>query len=256
MLYRHDEPRLEVVTQERPWSFDGDGALSRLVSEAQRIRLAHLFDPLLAVHTSVVDPQPHQITGVYKAMLPRQPLRFRTRRQTPLRDQVDLVGARTRAASERRDRLSRQKRPQERFLVGARLLVTRTLVLAQPILAALRARGVSNAPIFCRFWAVFTHYVLLWHVMGISNADAQREWRKRHPQKAAARLDAFKEKKAQGKAKKTGTTECDHDDRGVRVHLVYCGKCRQLISFSPIERVIEESHAEWLSRRSELDERE
>ena len=141
MLYRHDEPRLEVVTQERPWSFDGDGALSRLVSEAQRIRLAHLFDPLLAVHTSVVDPQPHQITGVYKAMLPRQPLRFRTRRQTPLRDQVDLVGARTRAASERRDRLSRQKRPQERFLVGARLLVTRTLVLAQPILAALRARG-------------------------------------------------------------------------------------------------------------------
>ena len=136
------------------------------------------------------------------------------------------------------------------------LLVTRTLVLAQPILAALRARGVSNAPIFCRFWAVFTHYVLLWHVMAISNADAQREWRKRHPQKTAARLDAFKEKKAQGKAKKTGTTECDHDDRGVRVHLVYCGKCRQLISFSPIERVIEESHAEWLSRRSELDERE
>ena len=60
----------------RPWSFDGDGALFRLVSEAQRIRLAHLFDPLLAVHTSVVDPLPHQITGVYEAMLPRQPLRF------------------------------------------------------------------------------------------------------------------------------------------------------------------------------------
>ena len=46
------------------------------MSEAQRIRLAHLFDPLLAVHTSVVDPLPHQITGVYEAMLPRQPLRF------------------------------------------------------------------------------------------------------------------------------------------------------------------------------------
>ena len=60
----------------RPWSFDGDGALFRLVSEAQRIRLAHLFDPLLAIHTSVVDPLPHQITGVYDAMLPRQPLRF------------------------------------------------------------------------------------------------------------------------------------------------------------------------------------
>ena len=25
LLYRHDEPRLEVVTQGRPWSFDGDG---------------------------------------------------------------------------------------------------------------------------------------------------------------------------------------------------------------------------------------
>ena len=40
------------------------------------MRLAHLFDPLLAVHTSVVDPLPHQITGVYEAMLLRQPLRF------------------------------------------------------------------------------------------------------------------------------------------------------------------------------------
>ena len=50
--------------------------LFRLVSEAQRIRLAHLFDPVLAVHTSVVDPLPHQITAVYEAMLPRQPLRF------------------------------------------------------------------------------------------------------------------------------------------------------------------------------------
>ena len=76
LLYRHDETRLEVVAAGRPWSFDGDGALFRLVSEAQRIRLAHLFDPLLAVHTSVVDPLPHQITGVYEAMLPRQPLRF------------------------------------------------------------------------------------------------------------------------------------------------------------------------------------
>jgi superfamily II DNA or RNA helicase len=30
----------------------------------------------LAVHTSLVDPLPHQITAVYEAMLPRQPLRF------------------------------------------------------------------------------------------------------------------------------------------------------------------------------------
>jgi hypothetical protein len=76
ILYRHDEPRLEVVESGRPWSFDGDGSLFRLVSEAHRIRLAHLFDPVLAVHTSLVDPLPHQITAVYEAMLPRQPLRF------------------------------------------------------------------------------------------------------------------------------------------------------------------------------------
>ena len=76
LLYRDDEPRLEVVEQGRPWSFDGDGALFRLVSEAQRIRLAHMFDPLLAVHSSDVRPLPHQITAVYEEMLRRQPLRF------------------------------------------------------------------------------------------------------------------------------------------------------------------------------------
>jgi SNF2 family DNA or RNA helicase len=76
LLYRHDESRIEIVEQGRPWSFDGEGSLFRLVSEAHRIRLAHLFDPVLAVHTSLVDPLPHQITAVYEAMLPRQPLRF------------------------------------------------------------------------------------------------------------------------------------------------------------------------------------
>ncbi len=76
ILYRDDEARLEVVAAGRPWSFDGDGDLFRLVAEAHRIRLAHLFDPLLAVHTSLVEPLPHQITAVYEQMLPRQPLRF------------------------------------------------------------------------------------------------------------------------------------------------------------------------------------
>lgn len=76
LLYRNDEQRIEVVEQGRPWSFDGEGYLFRLVSEAHRIRLAHLFDPVLAVHTSLVEPLPHQITAVYETMLPRQPLRF------------------------------------------------------------------------------------------------------------------------------------------------------------------------------------
>jgi SNF2 family DNA or RNA helicase len=76
LLYRDREPTITIVEQGRPWSFDGDGALFRLVSEAYRIRLAYLFDPLLAVHTSLVEPLPHQITAVYGEMLTRQPLRF------------------------------------------------------------------------------------------------------------------------------------------------------------------------------------
>src|SRR5580700_5711904 len=76
LLFRDNEPTLEVVEAGRPWGFDGDGSTFRLVSEAHRIQLAHLFDPVLAVHTSLVDPLPHQITAVYDSMLPRQPLRF------------------------------------------------------------------------------------------------------------------------------------------------------------------------------------
>lgn len=46
LLFRDNEPALEIVTAGRLWRFDADGALLRLVSEAQRIRLAHLFDTL------------------------------------------------------------------------------------------------------------------------------------------------------------------------------------------------------------------
>jgi SNF2 family DNA or RNA helicase len=76
LIFRDREVDLDIVEEGRPWSFDGDGALFRLVAEAQRIHLAHLFDPVLAVHTSMVEPLPHQITAVYESMLPRQPLRF------------------------------------------------------------------------------------------------------------------------------------------------------------------------------------
>jgi superfamily II DNA or RNA helicase len=75
-LYRDDEHRLGVEQHGRVWSFDADGGLLRLVTEANRIKLAHYFDPYLAIHTSIVDPLPHQITAVYGEMLPRQPLRF------------------------------------------------------------------------------------------------------------------------------------------------------------------------------------
>src|SRR4051812_33393300 len=53
LLYRDREPTLEVAETGASWCFDGDGGLFRLLSEANRIRLAYLFDPLLAVHTSL-----------------------------------------------------------------------------------------------------------------------------------------------------------------------------------------------------------
>ncbi len=76
LLGRLDEEGLSIATVERPWSFDGDGAAFQLTCEAKRIDLAFLFDPMMAVHTSNVDPLPHQITAVYESMLPRQPLRY------------------------------------------------------------------------------------------------------------------------------------------------------------------------------------
>jgi len=76
LIYRDEESTVEVTSSQGPWSFDGDGALLRLASEANRIRLAHLFDPYLAVHTSRIEPLPHQITAVYDEMLQRLPLRF------------------------------------------------------------------------------------------------------------------------------------------------------------------------------------
>ena len=75
-IYRDDEPSLELVEMGRPWSFDGDGDLLRLVSEAYRINLAWLFDPYVAITTSIIEPLPHQISAVYEEMLPRQPMRF------------------------------------------------------------------------------------------------------------------------------------------------------------------------------------
>ncbi len=76
LLGRADEASISVATLSRPWSFGGDGAAFQLAAEAKRIDLAFLFDPMMAVHTSNVDPLPHQITAVYESLLPRQPLRF------------------------------------------------------------------------------------------------------------------------------------------------------------------------------------
>ncbi len=76
MLFRSDEARLDLAAEGKPWAFDAPGAEFKLGLEAYRISQAALFDPMMAVHTSNVEPLPHQISAVYEAMLPRQPLRF------------------------------------------------------------------------------------------------------------------------------------------------------------------------------------
>lgn len=76
LLYREDEERISVGDGGLPWSFDADADLLRLASEAYRIDLAHLFDPYLALHSSTIEALPHQISAVYKEMLPRLPLRY------------------------------------------------------------------------------------------------------------------------------------------------------------------------------------
>jgi len=76
ILYRDNEANLEICIASAPWSFNASSEKFKLVSEAYRIKLAYIFDPMMAIHTSMIEPLPHQITAVYDSMLPRQPLRF------------------------------------------------------------------------------------------------------------------------------------------------------------------------------------
>lgn len=78
LIFRENEPEIQKLKEGAAFSFDGDGNHFRLVAEAFRIKLAHKFDPLLAIHTSEVRPLPHQLSAVYEIMLSpeHQPLRF------------------------------------------------------------------------------------------------------------------------------------------------------------------------------------
>ena len=75
VVFRRDQDKLKVA-QTGSRAFDASASDFKLVAEAQRISLAGLFDPMLAVATSDVQPLPHQIRAVYGELLPRTPLRF------------------------------------------------------------------------------------------------------------------------------------------------------------------------------------
>ena len=57
-------------------SYSGDPEAFLLGAEAERIRIAHQFDPLFAVNSSVVDVLPHQVEAVYRYLLPLPRIRF------------------------------------------------------------------------------------------------------------------------------------------------------------------------------------
>lgn len=57
-------------------SFDGNAERFLLGAEAERIKIAYLFDPLFAVNSSIVDPLPHQVEAVYRYLLPLPRIRF------------------------------------------------------------------------------------------------------------------------------------------------------------------------------------
>ncbi|PRY52236.1 uncharacterized protein DUF3883 [Knoellia remsis] len=74
VLRQHEDSIRLAASGMRP--FDADAGDFKIAAEAQRITLAGLFDPMLAVATSEVQPLPHQIRAVYGELLPRTPLRF------------------------------------------------------------------------------------------------------------------------------------------------------------------------------------
>ncbi len=70
LLYRDHEPRIDVVKR-AAYDLSADAAQFKLAAEALRIRMAGRFDPMLAVHTSDLEPLPHQIQAVYGELLGR-----------------------------------------------------------------------------------------------------------------------------------------------------------------------------------------
>ena len=75
LIFRDREPELEIAKKSLPWSFSGDGALFKLVSEAYRIGWL-IYSILTGGPYLSAGTTPHQITAVYGEMLNRQPLRF------------------------------------------------------------------------------------------------------------------------------------------------------------------------------------
>ncbi|MCA3582395.1 MAG: hypothetical protein IOC90_03195 [Methylocystis sp.] len=59
LVYRGEETSFEFMSGGRAYAFDADAEFLRLAFEAYHIRLAHLFDPYLALSASQIEALPH-----------------------------------------------------------------------------------------------------------------------------------------------------------------------------------------------------
>lgn len=76
IIYSEDAAEINIFQNNSSRIFRADTQNLLTASEAYRINSAYIFDPYLAIHTSSIEPLPHQISAVYEKMLTMQPLRF------------------------------------------------------------------------------------------------------------------------------------------------------------------------------------
>lgn len=74
ILLKDDFSKLRVLTYDTDFTANAENVF--LALEAYRFRLASLFDPILAMNVSRVDPLPHQIEAVYGYILKLPRIRF------------------------------------------------------------------------------------------------------------------------------------------------------------------------------------
>lgn len=75
-LFEGDADKIRACSSSSQHSYDADANGLLLAAEALRIKYSYVFDSRLAIHTSIIEPLPHQITAVYEDMLLKQSLRF------------------------------------------------------------------------------------------------------------------------------------------------------------------------------------
>ena len=90
MLFRSDEPAISLAESGCPWGFDASPEEFKLALEAQRIKLAYLFDPMMAVHWSfppVFWPGVRGRTRPFSVPMPPGGLRWR---KSPCRKSLNM----------------------------------------------------------------------------------------------------------------------------------------------------------------------